>query len=355
MKKLAIFLSCLLCGALLLAACTPTESEKPSNTPSDATENVTDPAAPDETVPETVPPTVVNVAALKGPTGIGLVQFMDAAAEDTESAYAYDFAIEAAADAITGKLIKGQIDIAALPANLASVLYNNTNGEILALDINTLGVLYIVENGETVQSAADLAGKTIYSAGKGSTPEYALNYMLSAAGLTVGKDVFVEFKAEHSECVAAILSESNAVAMLPQPFVTTAQAANENIRIALDLTEEWENASENTLITGVTVVRKAFAEEHPDAVADFLTKHYVSAKYVTENVGEAAKLVEKYGIFKADIAEKAIPYCSIVCIDSGEMKTKLSDYLTVLYRQNPAAVGGKLPDDAFYYGITEAE
>lgn len=348
MKKLSLIFAFLLCMTAVFVSCT--HDTKDGNLPPFEENNASDLSGEAEKIPDSTVPTVINVAALKGPTSIGMIKMMDDAASDDGGEYVYDFTVEAAADAITPKLIKGEIDIAAVPANLASVLYNKTEGEIIVLNVNTLGVLYIVENGDSITSAEDLRGKTIYASGKGNTPEYALNYMLNACGLIPGKDVFVEFKSEHSECVAAILAEnSNAVAMLPQPFVTTAQMQNENIRIALDINKEWEQASGQTLVTGVTVARRDFVESHPDAVAEFMLKNAESVSFVNENASEAAVLVEKFGIFKADVAEKAIPYCSISYISGDKMKNILSSYLSILAGQSSASVGGKVPGDDFYY------
>ena len=171
-----------------------------------------------------------RVAALKGPTAMGMVKMMaDDAGEN------YSFEILAAADEITPRLTRGDLDIAALPANLAAVLYNRTEGELKVLAINTLGVLYIAERGDSIHGVQDLTGKTIYTAGKGSTPEFALNYILTANGLTPGEDVTVEFKSEHSECLAALMADESAAAMLPQPFLTTAMAQADDVRVALDL------------------------------------------------------------------------------------------------------------------------
>lgn len=349
MKKLTVLFAVLLCFAVIISACNNNvnndlqqDSGNDVNTEvnevSDNTENTTP-----------VAPKIVNAASLKGPTSMGLVKVMEDSGNVGASEYVFDFTIEAAADAIAPRIIKGEIDIAAVPANLASVLYNKTNGNIVVLDINTLGVMYVVENGNTVKKAEDLRGKTIYCSGKGNTPEYALNYMLEANGLVPGKDVMVEFKAEHAECVAAILAEPSAVAMLPQPFATTAQMQNEGIRIALDINKVWESASGKTLVTGVTVARKDFAEANKEAVAEFMKQHKESAAFVNANVDEAAALIEKFDIFKAAVAKRAIPLCSISYIDGEEMKTKLRDYLDILYAQNPSAVGGKLPGDDFYY------
>lgn len=298
--------------------------------------------------------TAVNVMALKGPTAMGMVQLMDSAEAGSVNGNSYTFTIAASADEVTPKLVQGEADIAAVPANLASVLYNNTEGQVQVLAINTLGVLYIVENGDSVQSVSDLAGKTIYASGKGSTPEYALNYILSENGIDPETDVTIEWKSEHSECVAALASDENGIAMLPQPFVTTAQTQNENLRVALDLTEEWDALqadaeAPSALLTGVVVVRTAFAEEHPEAVNAFLDSYKESVDYVNANVTDAAALIEKYDIVTAAVAEKALPYCNITFIEGTEMQEKLSGYLNVLYEQNPTSVGGALPADDFYY------
>ena len=293
-----------------------------------------------------------TVAALKGPTAMGMVKMMsDDAASDSPL---YDFSIYASADEITPKLVQGELDIAAVPANLASVLYNNTEGQVQVLAINTLGVLYIVENGDTVQSVEDLRGKTIYASGKGNTPEYALRYLLEGSGIDPDADVTIEWKSEHSECVAALAADPAGIAMLPQPFVTTAQAQSENLRVALDLTEEWDalqadSETPSTLVTGVVVARTAFVEEHPEVVSAFLDRYQESVDYVNSNVEEAAQLVGQYEIVTAEVAQKALPECNIVFIEGAEMKEKLSGYLSVLFEQNPQSVGGALPDDAFYF------
>lgn len=289
-----------------------------------------------------------RITALKGPTAMGMVKMMK------DDAGTYDFAIAAAIDEVTPKLVKGEADIAAVPANLASVLYNNTQGQVKVLAINTLGVLYIVENGDTVHAAEDLKGKTIFASGKGATPEYALNYLLKGNGLDPQRDVTIEYKAEHTECLAALAATPGAVAMLPQPFVTTAQMKNPAIRIALDMNAEWARlqevqAEKSALITGVVVARTAFIEENPQAVSDFMDAYAASVAYVNANTEEAAAMIGGYEIIPEAVAKQALPYCQIVYIDGADMAQQLSGYLNVLYQQNPAAVGGALPDEAFYY------
>ena len=297
----------------------------------------------------------VSVMAMKGPTAMGMVQMMDDADSGRIKDQSYQFSIVASPDEVTPRLVQGDVDIAAVPANLASVLYNNTEGGVEVLAVNTLGVLYIVEKGDSVHTAEDLRGKTIYASGKGATPEYALNYILSENGIDPAKDVKIEWKSEHAECLAALQADPEGIAMLPQPFVTTAQMKDQELHVALDLTKEWDKlqaGSENpsALVTGVVVARTAFIQEEPEAVQDFLERYETSVEYVNTNIDEAAALIGKYDIVPEAVAKKAIPACNIVCIEGAEMKEKLSGYLSVLMEQNPKAVGGALPGEDFYYG-----
>lgn len=294
--------------------------------------------------------TVVRVGALKGPTSMGLVSMMDQS-EKGETDNQYEFTMVTAADELLPQVISGQLDIALIPANMASILYQRTEGEIRVIDINTLGVLYAVSGDDSIASTADLKGKTIYLTGKGTTPDYVLQYLLEENGISL-EEVTLEYKSEATE-VAAILAETpQAVGILPQPFATVALSNNEALKNVLDLTKEWDHLNEESksrLVTGVTIVRSEFLEENPEEVAAFLEDHESSADFINENPKEGAELVEQAGIVeKAAIAEKAIPYCNITCITGEEMKDALLGYLQVLYDLNPDSVGGTLPEEDFY-------
>lgn len=290
---------------------------------------------------EKAAPSDVHVIAMKGPTAMGMVKMMDENDKGNITSNNYDFKIIAAIDEVTAKLMNGEADIAALPANVASTLYNNSNGAIRVIGINTLSVLYIVEKGEAINDIKDLEGKTIYASGKGATPEYALRYVLEENDI----DAKIEFKSEQSECVGALLNDENGVALLPEPFVTTALMSDEDLRVALDLNDYYED-----VVTGVVVARSEFIEENEAVIKDFLDHYEASVKYVNENIDAASSLIEKYDIVKAVVAKKALPSCHIVLIKGEAMKEKLASYLNDLYNYNPKAVGGKLPLDDFYYG-----
>lgn len=291
----------------------------------------------------------IRIAGLKGPTSMGLVKLMNDN-EEGKASNSYEFTMAAAADEITPKLIKGDLDMAAVPANLASVLYSKTQGKVVVLNVNTLGVTYIVENGKAINSVADLKGKTIYGTGKGSIPEYALRFVLKKNGLDPDKDVKLEWKSEPTEVVALMKQQKDVVAMLPQPFVTVAAGQVENYRVALSITDEWaKQDKESKFITGVMVARKDFVEQNKDKVAAFLKEYEASIKYANENVEDAAKLVEKYDIVKAAVAKNALPKCNITFIAGDEMKSALSGFYKALFDLAPESVGGALPNEDIYY------
>lgn len=295
---------------------------------------------------------IVRVGGLKGPTTMGLVKLMDDAEKGTAENQ-YEFTMVTAADELTALVAGGKVDIALLPANVASVLYNKTEGGVKVIDINTLGVLYMVSADTSVTSIDQLKGRTVYLPGKGTTPEFALRYLISASGLSE-EDVTLEFKSEAAEVAAVLAEDPEAIGLLPQPFVTSAISQNENLSIIMDLTAEWDKVQGedggSRLVTGVTIVNSKFLEDHQDLVDTFLTEHEASTQYTETDPEQAAELIAAAGIVaKAPLAQKALPYCSITFITGDEMKAALSGYLNVLFEQNPASVGGALPDDAFYY------
>lgn len=292
----------------------------------------------------------IRLGSLKGPTSMGLAKLLTDA-ENGDCASTIDYMLAVTADELTPALIQGNLDMAAVPSNLASVLYNKTEGQISVLAVNTLGVLYLVDTGDSVHSFTDLKGKTVYATGQGATPEYTLRYLLRQNGLDPDRDVTLEFKSEPTEIVSIMKSTDGEVtAMLPQPFVTVAGSNVEGLRVALDLNAEW-NALNNgsSLVTGVLVARNDFLEEHPQAVATFLSEYQASTAYANTNVEEVSKMIEALDIVKAPIAQKALPQCNITYLDGADMKAAVSGYLQILYDQNPQSVGGALPGDDFYY------
>ena len=321
-----------------------------------STEPASEPAAteaPAETTETAAESAGIRIAGLKGPTTMGLVNLI-AQAEAGQTAQDYAFTMYGAADEIVPLLVKGELDAAAIPANLAATLYQKTNGALEVACINTLGVLYVVELGNNIQSVEDLKGATIVTTGKGTTPEYVLRYVLSQNGIDPDKDVTIEYLSEATEVAARLTAPSadsrTIVAMLPQPFVTSVVAQSEGgVRVALDMNEEWQKVAGSRLVTGVTVVRKEFAEANPDVMAQLMTDYAASVESVTADLSGTAALCEQYGVVaKAALAEKALPSCNIVFETGDEMKTDLTAYLQVLYDADPASVGGALPGEDFY-------
>ena len=295
-------------------------------------------------------PVTMRVGAMKGPTSMGLLFLMEkaeaGACEDT-----YEFTMATAADELLPLMIKGELDIALVPANVAAVLYQKTNGGISVIDINTLGVLYFVTGDESVTSVADLKGKTIYLTGKGSTPEASIRYVLQLSGLTEG-DYALEFKSEATEVAAVLAENPDAIGFLPQPFVTAAMMQNEALKVVLDMNEEWTKlqADGSSMVTGVTVVRNEFLKENEEVVKRFLEEHEESAAAINADVAKGAALAVEAGIVaKEPIAKKAIPECNIACVTGAEMKSALEKYLNVLAEFKAELVGGGVPGEDFYY------
>ena len=360
-KTIALIIALALCFGI--AACTAAPAtEKPAEEPAVTAPAETDKPAdePEVKAPETEPktesepepaaePVTMRVGSLKGPTSMGLVNLMKKA--ETEGAVdnvSYEFTMTTQADEIAAGIISGDLDAAVIPANLASVLFNKTEGKISVVDINTLGVLYCVTGDESIKSVSDLAGRKIVLTGQGNTPEFSLRYLLDEYGVEGAE---LDFKSEATEVAAALAADPTAVGVLPQPFATVAQVQNDALHEAFSLSDEWDALGKGSgLVTGVTVVRKEFIEANGEAVRSFLKDHAESAEKAVSDVEGTANLVAEYGIIeKAPVAKKALPKCAISAISGSEMREKVEGYLTVLYGFEPKSVGGFLPDDSFYY------
>ena len=297
----------------------------------------------------------VNLAVLAGPTGIGAAGLMEAN-DAGETVNHYTFTVASAPEDVVSGVANGSLDMAAVPTNLASTLYAKTEGGVQVAALNTYGVLYILENGDTVNSMADLKGKTVYATGQGSNPEYVLEYLLTQNGLTWSldgseADVQLQFLASE-ELTAGMVSGQYTLCMLPVPAVTAVTVQNPDVRVACDLTEEWDNlGTEGKLTQGCIIVRRAFAEEHPEAVAAFLQEYAASIESVLADPTHAGELCEQYGIVaKAPIATKAIPSCNLCCVTGDEIRQVLEPFFQVMLDANPKSIGGALPGDDFYFG-----
>lgn len=326
-----------------------TESTQTESTVADVTAESTVASA--EETSQNTDGTVVRVASLKGPTSLGLLFLMDKA-EKGETSNAYEFQMATGADEILPLMVKGDLDIALIPANVASILYHKTQGGVEVIDINTLGVLYMVSGEDGLTDFTDLKGKTIYLTGKGTTPDYVLQYLLTANGMSVD-DVTLEYKSEATEVASVLAEDPTAIGLLPQPFVTAACMQNDVLKVIFDLNEEWnkiQGVSGSSMVTGVTVVRKEFLAEHEDAVKSFMEEHKASAEAINADPATGAALaVEAQIVAKEPIAQQAIPGCNITYMDKADMKQALSGYLDVLFHQDSQSIGGGLPESDFYY------
>lgn len=334
-------------AAVLLVGCASGTGAAQGTTPSV-------PVAPVTTTPaERV---TVTIASLKGPTTMGLVKLMDDATKG-QGKQDYKATMYGSPDEVVPLIVQGKVDAALIPSNLAAVLYKQTKTDagpaLQVAAINTLGVLNLVENGDSVHSWADLKGKTIWTTGKGTTPEYTLDYLLEKNGLDPAKDVNVQFEAEATALGSRLAATPGTLAVLPQPYVTVVEKQNPATRTVFDFTDEWTKVSPagSQLITGVLVARTAFVKEHPAAFADFLSDYKASTQYTNDNPAGAAALIAAAGIVPAaPVAQAAIPGSHVTFIAGADMKTALSHYLQVLFTADPKSVGGSMPGDDFYFG-----
>ena len=361
-KRIVALFAAMMMAVGVLAGCggggeTPAPDSSPSPTVSPTPSQ--EPTPTPDVTPE-VEKAKVNVAMLKGPTGMGAAKLMsDSEAGNTINDYT--FTVYTENPEVTTALAQGDVDIAALATNVAANFYGKTNGGIQIIALNTYGVLKILQSGEgaDIDDLDDLKGKTIYATGQGANPEYVLNYLLMEEEMDPASDVDIRWMTAE-EVTQGLLSGNAEFAMLPVPAATAAQIKSEGkVRQVLDLTEEWDDATDDSELTmGCVVVRTEFAKENPGAVRDFLKEYEASIAYMADPANLAVssdlnpgQLLEKYGIVAAAaIGAKALPQANLTFVSGvKEIRNTIQGYYEVLFEANPAAIGGGIPDDAFYF------
>ncbi len=341
MKKI---LTLILIAAILvtLVACT----EKAPVETTGKTDNISTPDSPLDKELE------IRVSVLSGTTGMGAAPLIKSAKDGNEELN-YKFSIATAADQIGPGIIKGEIDIAAVPTNLAATLYNKTEGKIQVLAGNTKGVLYLLSKDTSIKTVNDLKGKTVHVPGKGTNPEYLLRYVLEANGLKVGSDVTIDYTYTSPDELKSAVSATDTVkiALLPEPKVSAATSKTPELKAVIDITKEWNTVSNGTdLLQGCIIARKEFVDAHPNEVAEFMKQYKNSVESVIADPKASSLIIEEVGIIpKAALAEKAIPNCNLCFITGEELKEALNKLFTELYALEPQSVGGAVPNDGIYY------
>ena len=338
MKKVRSLIALLLAAAMLVsfAACSKKDTDAAGSAASSAGS-------------ESYTAVDMTVACLKGPTGVGMAKLMSDA-EEKKTANNYTFTVASAPDELSGKIVSGEINIASVPTNLAAKLAAKTNGQIVMLAVNTLGVLSIIENGDSIKSIADLKGKTIYSTGEGSNPEYILRYILEQNGIDSKTDVTIKFLVSNDELNAKLISGEAEVAMVPEPAATVVLTKKDTLKRVLSVNDEWDKVSESRLMMGCVVAKASYVNENKAAVDKFLEEYKSSIDFAKSDIDSAAAACEKYGIVPAAaIAKAAIPNCNLTFVTGTEMKSAITGYFEVLFGADASSIGGAMPSDGFYY------
>ncbi len=331
MKKVLSVIAILMCLvlALSLTACKGGEDNEAASSESGAKADIT-------------------VACMTGPTGMGMAKLMaDSEEGNTENNYTFD--VQAAATDILPKFIKGEINIASVPTNVAATVYKQTNGKVRILAVNTYGVLSILEKGNTIDSIDDLKGKTVYSTGKGQNPEFIIKYILSENGIDPENDLKLEFVSS-DDLKAKLISGEAEVAMAPEPLATAVMVQNNQLNRVLSINDEWSKVSENQLMMGCVIALDSYISENKEAVEKFLKEYESSIKFAMEKPDEAAVFCAKYKISPSEaIAKKSLPTCNLCFVTGENMKNSVNAYYSVLFSADPKSVGGALPGDDIYY------
>lgn len=289
----------------------------------------------------------VKVAALAGTTGLAMVRLME---QPAIGGYPCNFQVYKSPDLVLGKLIAGEVDIAGLPTNMASILYNK-GVEIQLVSIIGWGVMYVVSTDSDLKSWKDLKGKEIYLSSKGAVSDILFQYLAGKNGLNAEQDFKIQYIASAVEIAQLAASGKVSTAVLPEPWVTEVLEKNPRMKIVLDCQKEWKRVERQTVTYPQTcvVVQKKFAREHPEVLKGFLKELDQSIQWLNHNSKAGGVLAEKYVQISATAVEKGLPRCNLKYASALKARLAVNRFLERLGEFSKESIGGKVPDEGFYY------
>lgn len=298
-------------------------------------------------------PATVRIGVLAGPSGLGLAKLISDPPALAEG-ISCTFEVAGSVDALLPKLVNGDLDIGILPPNVAAKLYNVNPSSVVAAAVVGNGMVSLVTRDSTIRSITDLRGKTVSVAGQGATPEYVMRALLASSGMPADS-VTLDFSIPTPNIAAALVSDKIEYALLPEPFATVAvmngKAGAAPVYKALSMRQIWSDSGlGDDFPMTLCVAASKFSREYPELTRSFLELYRDSIAWTVENPAEAGTLAEGAGLgLKAAIASNAIPACNFIFVNAADGKAGIESLLSAFLNFSPASVGGKLPDEGFYF------
>ncbi|MGE5604183.1 MAG: ABC transporter substrate-binding protein [Bacteroidota bacterium] len=290
--------------------------------------------------------TPVRIAGLSGVSGLAMVKLID---EPALGGRPITHSIFKSPDLLTGKLITGEVDIAALPINSAAVLYNKGVPLQIASVIGW-GVMYLIGDVK-VRGWADLKGRTVFAPAKGAVPDLLFRYLLVKNGLNPEADLTIQYVGSPVELAQLTAGGAVSLAVLPEPWVTQVIEKNPKVQVVLDFQQEWQRIEKQgqTYPQTCIVVNRKFAAANREFIRSYLRELEGAIEWLNRNPEPAGVLAEKHVQISADAVRKGLARCNLHFANAIKARPEIDRFLLRLSELAPNAIGGKLPDENFYY------
>jgi NitT/TauT family transport system substrate-binding protein len=288
------------------------------------------------------------IATLKGPSSMGMVKLIDS----LESAESPNIVVEILNEPIQVRkmIIDGSADFAILPTTMAALIYNK-GLEYQLIAVPVWGTLYLFGSDTTITNWEHLIGKRVHVMAKGMTPDVLFRYLLEKNGINPESDLKLDYSfPTHIDLANAIASGQANLGVISEPMVSLAMHKNKSIKPIFDLNYEWQKSLNMPIPQTALLVKKGIAVNHPEIVEQLLVSYEASSKWVNQYPDSAANLIIKHKILpNYEVAFNAIPRSNLKFVRAKGITMQVEEYLRVFYQMNPDIVGGKIPDENFYY------
>ena len=257
-------------------------------------------------------------------------------------------------DQLRAGLGAGTMPACLVPSYIAAIVANRGLGVGL-LNVMSWGVHYLISSDKAGNRLTDLAGRRLLLPFKQDMPDLVTQYMMRADGMTPGADVRIDHADDPLHAFQMLTGGQADSAILPEPLATGAILQGllnaVPMRRVLSLQDEWGRITGRAprIPQAGMMIAQSLLEARPDLIRDLQTETVRSIAWSAHNPVSAGRIGADYMDIKAPVIEKSIPFSNLAAVGAKEARDDLEYFFTVLAEIDPQIIGGRLPDDGFYF------
>ncbi len=261
-------------------------------------------------------------------------------------------------DQMRALVLSGDVDFIATPTNVAANLYNR-GADIRLLNVSIWGVLWMVSRDNSLKTLADFKDKEIAMPFRGDMPDIIFSKLAKESGLDPKKDFKLRYVSNPLDAMQLLILRRVDHALLAEPAVSMALRKTQSYPMkiiapdlyrSVDLQKEWGRLLKRKSSipqAGMALINKKL-DKH--IIQRFIEEYEKATNWCLEYPDEAGKIVaEHIELLTPEAVSDSIKVSQFKHVSANDARVELDYFFNILLESTPAVIGGKLPDDGFFY------